>query len=188
MSRTEQKEQTRQRVIQAAARGFRSHGYGAIGVDGLAREAGVTSGAFYKHFASKSEAFREAVRHGMEDLLGGVRYFQEKHGAGWWPAFVRFYLNEKRTCDLAESCTLQSLSAEVARSDAAARQLFDDAFARVADAVVDGPRSPNQPRTREEAQVALCSLAGAVTMARAVASDAAAAQIAEAMARALLPE
>jgi TetR/AcrR family transcriptional repressor of nem operon len=44
-------------MIAAASRGFRSNGYAGIGVDGLAKAAGVTSGAFYSHFGSKDAAF-----------------------------------------------------------------------------------------------------------------------------------
>ena len=185
MTRIERKERTRQRVVEAAARGFRSHGY-ALGVDGLAREAGVTSGAFYKHFGSKSDAFREAVRYGLADLLAGVQYFQETHGTDWWPRFVRFYLNEKRTCGLADSCSLQSLTPEIGRADPAAREVFEAGFAEVAEAVVGGPASPRKPGTRAEAQTALATLAGAVTVGRAMASQAAAAQMADAVAQMLL--
>ena len=52
------KEESRQRIVAAAGRGFRKLGYGGIGVDGLAREANVTHGAFYGHFRSMAEAFR----------------------------------------------------------------------------------------------------------------------------------
>ena len=50
------KEGARTRILDAAGRGFRRLGFGGIGVDGLAKEAGVTSGAFYGHFPSKAEA------------------------------------------------------------------------------------------------------------------------------------
>ncbi len=186
MSRSEQKVQTRQRVLEAAGRVFRKSGYGGIGVDGLAKEAGVTSGAFYVHFDSKADAFRESVRHGMADLRGGVLYFQAEHGRVWWPEFVRFYLSTKRTCDLSEGCTLQSMPAEVARSDQASRAVFETALCDVAQAVIDGPVSPSAPRNIESACAALATLAGAVTLARAVDSEAFASLIAAAAEQTLL--
>lgn len=185
MARSEQKEQTRQRIVEAAARGFRSSGYG-LGVDGLARQAGVTSGAFYVHFGSKSEAFAEAVRHGLQELEAGVRQMQAEHGRNWWPAFVRFYLGFKRTCDLAESCSLQSLTPELARADENARRAFDAGFEAVARAVLEGPKSPGAPRSFEAACLALSTLVGAVTLARAAGGTALAAGIAEAAGQALL--
>ena len=183
--RSEQKEQTRLKMLQAAAEGFRSQGYG-IGVDGLAKRAGVTSGAFYVHFGSKAEAFREAVAYGMEDLLSGVRHFQHEHGQAWWPEFVRFYLGAKRTCDLAQSCSLQTLTPELARANESVRQLFDAQLRAVADAVASGPQSPGKPQTQTEALVALSSLMGAVTMARALADEPMACLIAQAMEERLL--
>lgn len=183
--RSQQKEQTRQRMLQAAAEGFRSQGYG-IGVDGLAKRAGVTSGAFYVHFGSKAGAFQEAVAYGMDDLLNGVRYFQQEHGAAWWPEFVRFYLGVKRTCDLAQSCTLQTLTPELARADDAARQIFEARLNAVAEAVASGPVSPAKPTTVHDALVALASLIGAVTLSRAVADETMAALIAEGVERQLL--
>ena len=41
------KQEARTKILDAAGRGFRRLGFGGIGVDGLAKEAGVTSGAFY---------------------------------------------------------------------------------------------------------------------------------------------
>lgn len=186
MSRSEQKAITRQRIVQAAARGFRSNGYGGIGVDGLAKAAGVTSGAFYVHFDSKGAAFRDAVQHGMADLNAGVQHFQHEHGADWWPAFVRFYLGAKRSCDLAESCSLQSLSPEVARSDELSRAAFEAGLREVAASILAGPRSPGLPCDLDTACAALAALVGAVTLARAVGSAAMAEQIASATGRALL--
>jgi len=186
VSRSEQKLQTRQRILEGAGRGFRKSGFGGIGVDGLAKEAGLTSGAFYVHFDSKAQAFRESVAQGMAELRDGVLYFQEKHGHAWWPEFVRFYLSAKRTCDLSESCTLQTMPTEVSRSDEASRTTFEVALRNVAQVVVDGPDSPSAPQDMEAACSALSSLVGAVTLARAVRSSAFADQIAAGTEHALL--
>jgi TetR/AcrR family transcriptional regulator, transcriptional repressor for nem operon len=186
MSRIEQKQQTRQRILEAAGRSFRKAGYGGVGVDGLAKEAGMTSGAFYVHFDSKAQAFRDSVAQGMAELAGGVQYYQAQHGRAWWPEFVRFYLSAKRTCDLSESCTLQSMPAEVARADGASRAAFETGLRTVAQAIIDGPVSPRAPRDMDSACAALATLVGAVTLARAVESSAMATQIAAATQRALL--
>ena len=93
-----QKEESRARILASAGRGFRKRGYGALGVDGLAKEAGVTSGAFYAHFRSKAEAFREAVAAGMADLRTGIERMRQDEGdAGWRKRFVDFYLGDRLT-------------------------------------------------------------------------------------------
>jgi len=186
-TRTEQKQQTRQRILDAAGRGFRKGGFGGIGVDGLAKEAGVTSGAFYVHFDSKATAFRESVVKGMSDLKDGVRHFQTTYGKTWWPEFVRFYLGTKRTCTLAESCALQSLPPEVARSDASARGAFEAELLEVAAIVASGPPSVDAPETIEAAFTTLATLVGTVTLARAVEDKSLSERIAAAAQRVLLP-
>jgi len=168
MPRTEQKAQTRERILAAAARSFRKGGFGGVGVDGLSKAAGVTSGAFYTHFTSKAEAFRASVVQGVTDVVKGMRQMQAEHGKNWWGKFVAFYLHEKRKCDLSESCGLQSLSSEVARADDESRTAFTNELLLVAKAIVDGPSSLNAPETIEEAYAALATLVGAVTLARAV--------------------
>ncbi|MBI3369083.1 MAG: TetR/AcrR family transcriptional regulator, partial [Burkholderiales bacterium] len=122
----------------------------------------------------------------MQELKQGVLHFQAEHGKAWWPEFVRFYLGFKRTCDLVHSCTLQSLSPELGRSDEASRLVFEQGLSDVAQAILAGPRSPSQPRDLEAALVALATLIGAVTLGRAVGSAALSGQIAASAGRALL--
>jgi TetR/AcrR family transcriptional repressor of nem operon len=168
MARNEQKALTRQRILEAAGRSFRKGGFGGVGVDGLSKEAGVTSGAFYTHFDSKSAAFREAVKQGVLDVTHAIEQLQRNHESQWWSVFVRFYLGEKRKCDLGESCGLQSLSSEVARADDAARAAFKEELMKVATVIATGPQSSGAPRTIADAYGALGTLIGAVTLARAV--------------------
>lgn len=187
MPRHEQKAQTRQRILEAAGRSFRKGGFGGIGVDGLSKEAGVTSGAFYVHFSSKSAAFKESVIQGVSDVERGVRHFQSEHGKKWWGEFVRFYLGERRTCDLSESCGLQSLASEVARAGESSRNAFTAELLKVATAITTGPKSPGAPTTVAAAYAALSTLIGAVTLARAVDDAAIAGQIATAAEYSLAP-
>ena len=53
---------TRQRILGSAARLFTARGYAATSIDDVMRGCGLTRGAFYAHFASKAELYREAVR------------------------------------------------------------------------------------------------------------------------------
>ena len=57
----EHKEQTRQRILEAAGRVFRRGGYSATGVDAVMADAGLTAGAFYRHFDSKEHLLGEVM-------------------------------------------------------------------------------------------------------------------------------
>jgi len=49
------REETRQRLFEAAAKVFESQGIGAASIEAIADAAGFTRGAFYSNFASKDE-------------------------------------------------------------------------------------------------------------------------------------
>jgi TetR/AcrR family transcriptional regulator, transcriptional repressor for nem operon len=173
----EQSGETRRRVLDAAGREFRAHGFGGVGVDGLAKAAGLTSGAFYSCFRSKSAAFRVAVAAGVERLRQGVEHFRARAGAAWFDAFAAYYLGPDHRGDVAGGCALPSLSAEVARSDEATRADYEAELKRVAAAIAEG--LPGQPG-REAAWPLLAQLAGGVLLSRAVRDEALAREIAEA--------
>lgn len=120
------RENTHQQLLKSVHKSFRKLGYDGAGVDGLASSAGVTSGAFYSHFGSKAQAFRESIATGINQFEEAVKQYQEEYGEDWLRQFSKFYLGEKRNCDLSESCALQSLSTEVARSDEETRAVFQD--------------------------------------------------------------
>ncbi len=162
------REEARARMIAAAGRGFKKRGFGGIGVDGLAKEAEVTSGAFYGHFPSKEAAFKEAVAAGIEELRAGVSELREGHGKRWLEAFVDFYLGRKRTCELGESCAMQSLSVEVARAEPEVRAAYEAGMLKVVDAIAQGLEGGTLASRRKRAWALLSILSGGVTLARAV--------------------
>jgi TetR/AcrR family transcriptional regulator, transcriptional repressor for nem operon len=166
--KTGHKKEAHTRIVAAAGRGFRKRGYGGIGVDGLANEADVTSGAFYGHFKSKEDAFDEVVAAGIEQLKTTVLSLREKHGAGWVEIYVERYLGEKRLCDLGESCALQSLASEVGRSDQRIKATFQGRIVEVAEAVADGFEGGTANERLKRAMAFLAILSGGVTLARAV--------------------
>lgn len=173
-------------MVAAAGRGFRRKGFGGIGVDGLAKEAEVTSGAFYGHFASKEAAFEAAVGAGMEDLATGVRLFREQHGARWLERFVGFYLSERRTCELGEACALQALTPEVSRGTDAVKAVFEQHMLDVLNAVADGLVGRTSQERLAKAWGLLSLLSGGVTLARAVADPAQSKAIASGVRKAAL--
>lgn len=181
------KEESRARILEAVGRGFRRHGMGGIGVDGLAREAGLTSGAFYAHFGSKSEAFEEAAIAGLESLLGAIEGLQAEQGEAWVEAFVDVYLGFKRTCGLEEACGLQALTPEVMRAGADLRARYEGVLLRLVERVARGlPSRPGAPPRKDRAWALLALLSGGVTLARATADASVGEQAAAALKRVAL--
>lgn len=170
----EHKEQTRKKILAAAERSFKKSGFSGIGVDGLAKEAGVTSGAFYGHFPSKNIAFKEAVVSGLDELQVAIAEMKQSYGDNWWKAFAEFYTTQKRTCDLSESCTLQSLSHEVARSDEDIQAAFESQLLEIIELASSG-------QNKDKTWATFAMLIGGVTLARAVKDKALSDEIATAV-------
>src|SRR5436853_4484748 len=57
----DQKQATRQRILEAAGRRFKQDGIDGAGIATLMADAGLTNGAFYAHFASKEDLVANAV-------------------------------------------------------------------------------------------------------------------------------
>ena len=80
--RGRRKEESRRRIMTAAARLFHVHGIDAVGVDAIMHQAGLTHGGFYGHFASKealaAEVCADELRRSADrwaryaDELGGT--------------------------------------------------------------------------------------------------------------------
>jgi TetR/AcrR family transcriptional regulator, transcriptional repressor for nem operon len=165
---TEHKQKTRSRIVDAAGKLFRREGYGGSGIDGLTKAAGVTNGAFYGHFKTKSEAFRTAVLAGLEELRAGIATLKTEQGKGWLTTFIAYYLGPKRTCDLGHSCALPSLSSDVMRADEETRSAYEAELLRVIGEVAAGLPAELGGDREDTAIALLACLSGGVTLARAV--------------------
>jgi TetR/AcrR family transcriptional regulator, transcriptional repressor for nem operon len=180
----EHKMRTQAKVIAAAGRVFRKEGYGGAGIDALTKAAGVTNGAFYGHFRSKSDAFRVAVLTGLAELRLGISALRAENQQGWLKNFVSYYLGDKRTCDLGESCALPSLSADVMRTDTETRDAYTEELGRlvteIAAGLPEGATADGEGTSREDRAILLLALlTGGVTLARAVSNPALSERIAE---------
>ncbi|MEA2814036.1 MAG: TetR/AcrR family transcriptional regulator, transcriptional repressor for nem operon, partial [Rhodospirillaceae bacterium] len=98
--------ENRERIVDAAARLFRDKGFDGVGVDAIMKDAGLTHGGFYGHFASKEALAAEAVacafgrsaaRQSDIDSLGEL---------------VSDYLSERHRADRANGCAVAALGAD----------------------------------------------------------------------------
>lgn len=162
------KEETRKKVVAAAGRGFRSHGYAGIGVDGLAKAAGVTSGAFYSHFGSKDAAFDIALAAGLDEVIESIPAYQKEHGGDWVKAFAEYYLGKRHRGDLECGCAMATLTPEVVRSNQKVHAAFEKKMVLVADLVSRGLAGSSDEDRRARAWAMLGVLIGGINVARAM--------------------
>jgi TetR/AcrR family transcriptional repressor of nem operon len=161
------KAESHDRIVQAAAARFREAGVDGIGVADLMRDAGLTHGGFYRHFASRDELVAEAIERALRDggrTVGAVANTSPSPLA----ALVDAYLSAVHRDDLATSCAVTTLAADVARSNDRARSAYTrqvNTYLALLTRLIAG----GSPRSRRmKAIAALSTLVGAVSLARAV--------------------
>jgi AcrR family transcriptional regulator len=183
----EQKEETRTSILNAALHTFRAAGYNGIGVDGIAKAANLTSGAFYKHLGSKSQAFRMAISEGLAILNNAILDSQREHGQRWLSNFTDWYFSRPKTGEdgdiqhpspMQGGCALPTLSPEVPRTDEETQKLYDEKIQEIVATISTGlPQQGSQ--SRELAWTVLALMIGGVVLARSTDSEDTALEVSE---------
>ena len=164
----DRKRETHARVLDAAGRQFRSHGYDGVGVAGIAEAAGITTGALYAHFGSKDGAFQAALMAGLDEVIEAIPVFRARHGEAWIAAFAAYYLGQAHRDDRECGCAMTALSPDVARSDAELKGLYADKMQQIAGLVADGLADGSREERLARAWTLLASLIGGLILSRAV--------------------
>ncbi len=160
---------TRERIVSGASAMFREHGLADVGVASLMEDAGLTHGGFYAHFESREALVAEAIRFAL--VQSAQRIYMSELRNGDQPGFSRLihkYLSERHRDDSRNGCVLASLGAEVARQNDESRAVFTQGFGELVTLLAD--LSPERTRNARRAHVlaVISTLAGALTLARAV--------------------
>lgn len=118
----EHKAETHRKIVEDGSRRVRVEGMTGAAVSAVMRDAGLSHGGFYKHFASKDELLVESVGEGFREMGDSLeRAAAGARGGAEWRAVVRAYLSLEY-CDHPErGCPLTALAPELARVDAGMR-------------------------------------------------------------------
>jgi TetR/AcrR family transcriptional regulator, transcriptional repressor for nem operon len=163
----EHKRETRQRILQEAARLFRERGLDDVSVADVMGAAGLTHGGFYAHFGSKEELIGETLRAVEGTSVARLRPVAEQAPPGQaLPAMVASYLSPEHRARPARGCVVAALGQEAGRHSAAVRRGMAERARSLARTFL--PYLPVRPdRSREEQALALAaSLVGAMLFAR----------------------
>jgi TetR/AcrR family transcriptional repressor of nem operon len=106
------KQQTRERIIGAAAKLFLQNGYHATGVDKVMSEANLTAGGFYSHFSSKDDLLTEAFALACQGL--DERLPEDCAHSG--STFIETYLSTSHRDDASSGCPFPALGPELSRA------------------------------------------------------------------------
>ena len=160
------KQETRQRIVEAAGRRFKQDGIDGAGVATVMSDAGLTNGAFYNHFTSKEDL----VANVLADQLRAQRHSfdaQAPDRAGL-DAFIRSSLSPQHRDQCADGCPSAALLDEIARRPAATRQVFTDELMRVIDDIASRLAPTDVDAARTDALTLLGFVIGTLQLSRAL--------------------
>lgn len=158
------KDASRQRILDVASKRFRSKGIAASGLAGIMREAGLTNGAFYPHFQSKTELVRECMVTAMESQSKQV---QELMARGGLEAFIAAYLSQEHRDHPENGCPSAALLPEIARQSQETRTLYEEQLIAAVQQIASA-LSQQESDSEEKILALLAILVGTLQMARAV--------------------
>ncbi len=154
------------RILDVASRSLRRNGYNGVGVADVMKQAGLTHGGFYAHFASRDAMLAEALaRAGRESGATMARRISNglARGHSALRAVIEGYLSDAHLRDVEGGCAVAALCSEMGRQPAA---LLEPSVARVL-GLVDTVHNALPPGgTREQAMAIASTLVGSLQLAR----------------------
>ena len=163
------KDETRERILRAAARAIRKHGYEGVGVADVMKEAGLTHGGFYAHFKSRDALLAAAAdQAGAESIEYLTRAVAGAKPGQELMALVDTYLSDGHVAAPEQGCAVAAAGSEVPRQEAQVRRA---ASRRIKDFIGLIERQfPEWGKSaaHDKAMGIASTLVGAVVLARAV--------------------
>jgi TetR/AcrR family transcriptional regulator, transcriptional repressor for nem operon len=163
----EHKQETHARIVKRASVRLREKGAHGIGVADLMKEAGLTHGGFYAHFASREALVIEALAYAMDRSSERWR----KVAAATPPdkrfaAIVESYLTPLHRDDPGHGCAVPALGAEIARENPKMRKAFAAKLEQMIDMMADQLPGVPRPAARKQATAALTAMIGTLVLSR----------------------
>ncbi|WP_216851110.1 TetR/AcrR family transcriptional regulator [Acidisphaera sp. L21] len=160
--------ENRERIVAAATRLFREHGFDGVGIDALMQSEGMTHGGFYRNFASKDALAAEACGRTMALAEANWAKMIERGGGEARTVIATHYLSARHRDEPGDGCGFSAFAVDAGRR----RGPVAAAFAKGLRAVIGQLSHIMSGRAadarREKAIAAMSGLVGALILARAV--------------------
>jgi len=168
-ARTLAKEASHERIVSAAARAIRRSGFDGTGVADIMKEAGLTHGAFYAHFASREAMLAEAANRACaETAAAAADVVASVPPRQALASMLRAYLSREHLAQMELGCPLAALGSETPRQAPEVRRVTTRHIKEMIDLVARQSPDWGQPGAHEQALVTVATMVGTLLLARAV--------------------
>jgi TetR/AcrR family transcriptional repressor of nem operon len=160
-----EKADSRERILDAAARQIRQGGLESMSIAELMKAANLTHGGFYGHFPSRAALIAASLERALERGEAAFTAAQPVKGGATVKSVVNRYLSPAHRDNTGEGCAIAALAGDVGRAeDAAIRermaQRLERNFEDMAQAMGGGPAAD------KAAVAAWCAMVGAIALSR----------------------
>jgi len=163
------KEVTHERIVEVAARAIRRSGYNGTGVADIMKEAGLTHGGFYAHFASREAMLAEAAnRAGAEAVAVSEKVAASVPPEQALQAMIHAYLSKEHLESAETGCPVAALGSEMPRQAPEVRHMATRRIKEMIDLVARQSPDWGQPGAHDQALVTVAAMVGTLMLARAV--------------------
>lgn len=161
------KAETHERIVKNASVRLREGGAASLGVAELMKDAGLTHGGFYAHFASRDALISEAFAYAMQQATGRWRKRAEQAPEGKRLAsIVNGYLSAEHRDDAGNGCALPSLGVEASRANPKIRKAFANKLEEMVEVIAEQFQDLPPKAARREAIAVVSTMMGAMILAR----------------------
>jgi TetR/AcrR family transcriptional regulator, transcriptional repressor for nem operon len=168
-ARAAAKEASHERIVSVAARAIRRSGYAGTGVADIMKEAGLTHGAFYAHFASREAMLAEAATRACAESAAGVSgVVANMPGDQALKTMLAAYLSPQHLEQIETGCPLAALGSETVRQAPEVRRATTQHVKAMVDLVARQSPDWGQPAAHERALLTIAAMVGTLVLARAV--------------------
>lgn len=163
------KDATHDRIVEAASRAIRRSGYDGTSVADIMKEAGLTHGGFYAHFASREAMLAEAAdRAGADAIAGIARIAAQTPSSESLRSMMLAYLSEAHLENLERGCPVVALGSEMPRQAPEVRAAATRRIKEMIDLVARQLPHWGKPGAHEQALVIVSTMVGTLLLSRAV--------------------
>lgn len=158
-----------ERIVDAGARAIRRQGYEALSIAAVMKQAGLTHGGFYAHFASREALLVElSERAGAQAVAIFSRITAAAPAETALQALLRTYLSETHVKQPDIGCPIAALGTEMPRQAPPVRRAATRHIKEMIDLISRHSADWGQAGAHERALVTTATLVGTVVLARAV--------------------
>ncbi|WP_394180581.1 TetR/AcrR family transcriptional regulator [Marinomonas posidonica] len=161
------KEQTRQRILVAAAKLFCSRGFDRVTLTQIMSKANMTHGAFYAHFSGKSSLYEAAMQFAASHAFWARDDKRTEGKETHLKALVTRYLSWSKT-DQDHPSPLEFLVTDAAHKEEKVRQAYQACFDTLVERLATILKKRGNPEAEALAEETVVSLVGTVSIARSI--------------------